>query len=238
MSVVRRFASRTELASGVASAWAERVAAAQADGGVPAVVLTGGSIADDIHGLLPEAAEPAGLDWTAIDFWWGDERYVEVDSPDRNAVQARRAFLDDVGADPARIHEMPADDGTPLPAAAAAYAGELRSHGPERFELVMLGVGPDGHVASLFPGSAALDVTDDETVAVPDSPKPPPARISLTFPALRRTEAVWFVVSGADKAQAVAAALGDADPHRIPAAGVTAPEVVWFLDDEAAGALP
>ena len=101
----------------------------------------------------------------------------------------------------------------------------------------MLGLGPDGHVASLFPGHPALDVTDRWAVAVTESPKPPPERVSLTFPALGRSRAVWFVVSGEDKADAVARALApDGDLHDTPArgAGGDAGEVVWFLDSAAA----
>jgi 6-phosphogluconolactonase len=106
----------------------------------------------------------------------------------------------------------------------------------------MLGVGPDGHVASLFPGFPQLDVDDDITVAVTGSPKPPPLRISLTYPALNRTRQVWFLVSGDGKADAVARALatGDAaaDRHEIPAVGVHGRErTVWFLDEAAASRL-
>ncbi len=121
--------------------------------------------------------------------------------------------------------------------AAAAYSDELRDKGSGEFEVVMLGIGPDGHVASLFPGSAALDA-DLITVAVTDSPKPPPERLTLTLGALNRARAVWFVASGQEKAEAVARALGDADPHDVPAAGVSGREhTVWFLDRAAASAL-
>jgi 6-phosphogluconolactonase len=102
----------------------------------------------------------------------------------------------------------------------------------------MLGIGPDGHVASLFPGHEALDVDDRIAVGVTDSPKPPPARISLTFPALNRARSVWFLVSGEGKADAVARALGGADLHEIPAAGVSGQEeTIWFLDRESSSAL-
>ena len=98
--------------------------------------------------------------------------------------------------------------------AAAAYAVEVRTHGAGEFDVVMLGVGPDGHVASLFPGFPQLDVDDDIAVAVTGSPKPPPVRISLTFPALNRTRQVWFLVSGDGKADAVARALATGDRRR------------------------
>jgi 6-phosphogluconolactonase len=102
----------------------------------------------------------------------------------------------------------------------------------------MLGVGPDGHVASLFPGHEALDATDAVAVAVHDSPKPPPDRVSLTFEALDRARAVWFLVSGDGKADAVAAALAGGDLHEVPARGVSGEqETLWLLDEAAASSL-
>ena len=92
----------------------------------------------------------------------------------------------------------------------------MRTHGAGFFEVLMLGVGPDGHIASLFPGHPALDVTDQIAVAVHDSPKPPPDRVSLTFEAMDRARAVWFLVSGDGKADAVAAALAGGDRPRDP----------------------
>ena len=105
----------------------------------------------------------------------------------------------------------------------------------------MLGVGPDGHVASLFPGFPQLDVDDAIAVGVTGSPKPPPERVSLTFPALNRADEVWFVVSGADKAEAVGRALAAQPPgvHEIPAAGVHGEmQTIWFLDRDAASQVP
>ncbi|MGZ5404206.1 MAG: 6-phosphogluconolactonase [Nocardioides sp.] len=241
------------LASAVAGELIQRLVAAQTRGVVPEVGLTGGSVAEKIHGELGRIGPSSDVDWTRVQFWWGDERYVAADSPDRNARPARAAFLDVVGADPARVHEAPAtDSGLSLADAAAAYGEEVRSHGSGGFEVLMLGVGPDGHVASLFPGHPALDVADQVAVAVPDSPKPPPERISLTFGALERSRAIFFVVSGEEKADAVARALAPAGTpgatvHQTPARGVTglpatpdhpaATDVIWFLDRPAASAL-
>jgi 6-phosphogluconolactonase len=103
----------------------------------------------------------------------------------------------------------------------------------------MLGVGPDGHIASLFPGFPQLDVDDQIAVSVTGSPKPPPERISLTFAALNRSKAVWFLVSGDEKAPAVARALAEGtDLHDTPAAGVSGTdETIWFLDRPAASSL-
>ncbi len=240
------------LASAVAGELIQRLVAAQARGEVPQVGLTGGSIAEKIHVELGRIGPDSAVDWSRVGFWWGDERYVAADSPDRNARSARAVFLDVVGADPALVHEAPAtDSGLSLDEAAASYAAEARAHDSGAFEVLMLGVGPDGHVASLFPGHPALEVDDEIAVAVPDSPKPPPERITLTFGALNRSRAVFFVVSGAEKADAVArahAAEGapGATVAETPARGVTghpatpdhpATDIIWFLDRPAASAL-
>lgn len=229
-----------ELATAVAGELLTRLAAIQAEGRDPQVVLTGGSIADRLHRALARLSPGSGVDWSKVVVWWGDERFVERSSPDRNAGQARAALLDAVGADPHRVHEMPAaDDGLDLDAAAAAYADAVRAHGAGELDVVMLGVGPDGHVASLFPGHPQVDVDDRIAVAVTDSPKPPPERVSLTFAALNRSRAVWFLVSGEEKAGAVARALaGDADVPATPAAGVRGRlETTWWLDAPAASHL-
>lgn len=230
------------LATFVARLLLKRLAGVQADGRVPCIALTGGTIADQVHHELARLHAQAGaVDWSRVDVWWGDERYVPSDDPQRNAGQARAAFLDAVGVDPARVHEMPAADGghPDVASAAAAYGEELRTHGAGVFDVVMLGVGPDGHVASLFPGYPQLDVDDRVAVAVTDSPKPPPERVSLTFGALNRTREAWFLASGEAKASAVAGALGGADLHDIPAAGVHGQDRTrWLLDEPAASRLP
>ncbi|HEX6151627.1 6-phosphogluconolactonase [Nocardioides sp.] len=234
----------TRLATAVAGELRRRLAAVQARGEVPHVGLTGGSIAQRVHEELGRRGRDSDVDWSRVVFWWGDERYVATDSEDRNARQARTAFLDAVGADLANVHEAPAtDSGLSLEDAAAAYGQELREHGAGAFEVLMLGIGPDGHVASLFPGHPALGVDDAPTVAVADSPKPPPERISLTFGALNRSRAIWLVASGEEKAEAVARALAaDGSVEETPARGVTglpdgATAITWFLDSAAASRL-
>jgi 6-phosphogluconolactonase len=230
--------SADAVARAVAEQLVGRIAHAQAQGRVPSIVLTGGTIANAIYQAV--AALPTeDVDWKRVDFWWGDERYVTADSTDRNDRAAELDLLDVVGADPARVHAMPAlDEAHPdLDAAAAAYAEELREHGGDQFDLVLLGVGPDGHVASLFPGFEQLG-SEDVAVAVRDSPKPPPERISLTFAALNRTHEVWFLVTGDGKANAVASALADdGTVHSTPARGITVENSTWWLDEDAASAL-
>lgn len=224
------------LAGDVASRFLARLEEAQARGEDPQVALTGGSIADAIHREIARRAADSSVDWSRVVIWWGDERFVASDSSDRNAGQAREAFLDALPIPAEQIHEIPSSSDTSTAEdAAAAYSSAIRTHGSGDFEIVMLGIGPDGHVASLFPGHPALEVDDRVATAVHDSPKPPPDRVSLTFGALNRAKAVWFVASGEEKAEAVAAALTDGDRHEIPARGVRgAQETLFLLDAESA----
>ena len=227
------------LARTVALRLVERLVEVQREGRVPSLVLTGGTIADAIYQQVAELPE-AGLDWAAVDFFWGDERYVPADSEDRNDRSVGLDLLDKVGVDPARVHAMPASDEAhpDLDTAAAAYGEEVRAHGTGSFDLVLLGLGPDGHVASLFPGFDQLERHDAIAMGVTDSPKPPPERITLSFDALNRTHEVWFLVSGEGKADAVARALADeGSVAETPARGITVQNATWFLDEAAASAI-
>ena len=211
------------------------------------VVLTGGGMGTRV--LAEVAASPLrdAVDWSGVHVWWGDERFLPDGDPERNETQARAALLDAVALPPENVHAVPPlGPGTPTPEdAAAAYADALAGSagrsddaGPAvpAFDLLLLGVGPDGHVASLFPGHDAVEVTGTTTVAVHDSPKPPPERVSLTLPAIEAAAEVWLVVSGADKAEAVGRALAGADPREVPAAAVRGrTRTLWLLDVAAAG---
>jgi 6-phosphogluconolactonase len=238
-SEIRQHDNAEALAADVAERLLVVLRDAQASGRTPHVALTGGTIADTIHAAVARVAEHSAVDWRNVVLWWGDERFVAADDPERNAVQARGALLDALDLDPANVHEMPSTGTASSPdQGAAAYAQEMREHGSDEFDVVLLGVGPDGHVASLFPGFAQLDVDDRIAVGVTGSPKPPPDRISLTYAALNRTREVWLVVSGAEKADAVARAVSGADLHDVPAAGVRGRKAtLWFLDDPAASRL-
>ena len=236
------------LARAVAAALVARLAAAQIVHGSASVVLTGGGVGTAVlREVARLAVEPIRetVDWTAVDVWWGDERYVPAASDERNEKQARRALLDHVGIPEPRVHPMPPSDGVfDSPEEAAAwYAEELSFAGGSegdlpRFDVLLLGMGPEGHTASIFPNSPA--VSDERPVfAVRDCPKPPPTRISLGFPALCSAEEVWFVVAGEGKADAVARALAGADPVELPVAGVHGRRATrWLLDAAAAGKLP
>ena len=237
-----------QLARSVASALVARLAAAQAVHGTASVVVTGGGIGTAVlERVAALAAEPehAVVDWQQVDVWWGDERFVPVDDPERNELGARKALIERVALDPERVHPIPSSDaGFDTPEEAADwYAGELAAAAPEggavpRIDVLMLGMGPEGHVASIFPDSPA--VTDERPVfAVHDCPKPPPTRVSLGCSALTAAEEVWLLVSGEGKADAVAQALGGADRAQLPAAGARGRRATrWLLDTGAASKLP
>ena len=218
------------LAQGIADRLTARVAALQAESRTPRVVLTGGTIAIAAYRRIGP-----GADWADVDFWFGDERFVPEGHADRNDQQARDGFLDRVGA--TRVHSVSGNDCS-LSAAETAddYAGTLPE---EPFDIVLLGVGPDGHVASLFPQHPQLHESERACIELFDSPKPPPVRISMTFPTLNRADAVWFLVSGEEKSDAVARALAeDGTIDETPARGVQGrQETLWLLDEAAASDL-
>lgn len=224
------------LAAAAAQSFVERLAGAQARGEVPHVVLTGGGIAETFHRAVLACSEDVPVDWSRVAFWWGDERFVAADDPERNAGQARAALLDHLPVEPSLVHEAPSTDtAADVDAAAAAYAEDLEAHAPERFEVVLLGLGPDGHVASLFPGRPEVELAGRSTAAVADSPKPPPERVTFTMEVLTRAAAVWLLVSGEGKAEALSKALDDGPVAEIPARGVRLPgRTTWFVDEAAA----
>ncbi len=201
------------------------------------LVLTGGSLGSRIWASVLAHPGHAEVDWSRVALWWGDERWLPAGDPDRNDTQNDAAGLSRLPLDPAMVHRVAGPEvAGNAQEAATAYAESIRRDGGGEWELVLLGMGPDAHIASLFPHHEAQRVTDAITIAVHDSPKPPPTRVSLTFEALRRARSVFLLVAGADKAAAVAAALADGtDPWDTPAAGVSGRvETVWFVDEAAA----
>lgn len=228
------------LTTAAARRFVEVLVAAQAARGSASVVVTGGGTGITL--LEKVRADPGALDWSKLDVFWGDERFVPAGDPERNELQAHRALLDHVPVDPARIHTVATSDSEyPDPVAAAAeYAAAVRAHLTAHggFDLHLLGMGPDGHINSLFPHTPALGEEHELVVAVTDSPKPPPVRVTLTLPAIRRSRHVVLVVSGAAKAEPVAAALKGAAPREVPAAGAHGIEsTTWLLDHDAASGL-
>ncbi|WP_320779797.1 6-phosphogluconolactonase [Streptomyces sp. CRN 30] len=237
------------MAQAAAARLITKVVDAQASRGHASVVLTGGRNGNGLLAAL--AASPArdAVDWARLDLWWGDERFLPEGDPERNVTQAREALLDSVGLDPKRVHAMPASDGqygSDVDAAAAAYAEELaQAAGPENhapvpsFDVLLLGVGPDTHVASLFPELPAVRETERTVVGVHGAPKPPPTRVTLTLPAIRAAREVWLLAAGQDKAEAAAIALSGAGEIQAPAAGARGrARTLWLLDSAAASQLP
>jgi 6-phosphogluconolactonase len=237
------------LAAAVAARLVTRLVDVQAATGHASIVLTGGTVGIATLASLADMPARAAIDWRNLDIWWGDERFLPTGHADRNETQARAALLDKVALDPERVHAMPSSDGPDgddPEAAADRYARALRSaarpedHGPApRFDVLLLGVGPDGHIASLFPEKPALYEEVRSVVAVRGAPKPPPTRISLTMPTIRNAAEVWLVVAGEDKASAVRLALSGTGPVQIPAAGaVGRSRTLWLLDRHAALHVP
>ncbi|KAF0847393.1 6-phosphogluconolactonase [Nocardia caishijiensis] len=225
------------LADAAAERFVAVIVAAQAERGSASVSLTGGS--DGIRLLEKVRQAPGDIDWSNLYVYWGDERFVPAGDPDRNELQAREALLDFVALDPAKVFPIAPSDGAygSPEAAAAAYAQLLHTELDERgdIDLTVLGMGPEGHIDSIFPHSPAVREQTDYVVAVHDCPKPPPTRVSLTLPAVHRSRHVMLVVSGEGKAAAVAAAVNGASPDDVPSAGAVGIEsTTWVIDEAAA----
>lgn len=250
------FAEKDQLVSVVAERLLAVLVDAAREHGEAHAVLTGGSAGIAVLAQVAELVARPGTEtpsWRQVHFWWGDERLLPSDDPERNAQQAHDALLDALiaehGLPEENVHRMPtSEDAADPEIGAEMYATELQGHAADgsqdglalpRFDVLLLGVGPDGHVASLFPGKAALEVTETTTTGEDSSPKPPPQRISLTFPAIHSAQRVWMVVSGADKAEAAAQALTpDTVVAEIPAVNARGTrETIWHLDRAAASQL-
>jgi 6-phosphogluconolactonase len=236
------------LAKAVAARLVTKLVDVQAAAGSASLVLTGGGIGTAVLAELAAAPARDAVDWRRLDIWWGDERFLPAGHPDRNDTGAEQVLLCHLDTDPARVHRMPGSDGPDghdPEGAAARYATWLRAaarpedHGPvPSFDVLMLGIGPEGHVASLFPGMPAL-YDDRSVVAVRGAPKPPPTRLTLTLPAICSAREVWVLAAGQEKAGAVRLALSDVGAVQIPAAGARGKQrTLFLLDRAAAGRLP
>ena len=223
----------------------DAIRAAVAARGRALIVLTGSGNGIALLRYLIEP--PQEIEWSKVHLFWGDERYVPEDDNERNEKQARAALLDHIEIPSSQVHPMPASDGefgTDLAAAALAYEQLLAANAEAgdpapNFDVHLLGVGPEGHINSVFPNTPAVRETTRMVVEVEDSPKPPPQRITFTMPAVQRSREVLLLVSGAEKADAVAAAIGGTDPVAVPAAGAIGREnTIWLLDEQAAAKLP
>lgn len=226
------------VAAMVASRLLATVQDALAERGRADCALTGGSMGSALVAALAEHPGRAAVDWTRVHLWWGDERYLPAGDPERNDTQNDAAGLGSLPLLPEHVHRVPGPDTSgSAEEAAAVYEESLRSFGGGEWDVVLLGVGPDGHVASLFPGHPAQLNNSGLAVAVHDSPKPPPTRVSLTAECLSRAREVWFVVAGRDKAEAVAKGVSGAGPQESSAAQVHGIERTLWLVDEAAATM-
>ncbi|MEO3760476.1 6-phosphogluconolactonase [Mycobacterium sp. B14F4] len=243
-TVIEKYADTAALVAAAGDRLVTAIVDAIDTRGAAHIVLTGGGAG---IGLLKRVAERGGgIDWSKVYVYWGDDRFVPADDDERNDKQAREALLDHVDIPAENVFPMApsgGEFGDDLDAAAAAYERVLAANaGAGRpapdFDVHLLGMGGEGHVNSLFPHTPAVRERERLVVGVVDSPKPPPRRITLTLPAVQRSREVWLVVSGAAKADAVAAAVGGADPDEVPSAGaVGRVSTVWLLDEEAASKL-
>lgn len=242
-------ATEEALAAATAARLITRIVDIQTASGSGSIVLTGGEIGIAVLRELARTPAATAVDWHNLDIYWGDERFLAAGHPERNETQAREALLDHVDVDRARVYPMGASDGPwgdDPDAAAHAYEELLLSHrrpedrGPApSFDICLLGIGEEGHVASVFPDSPAVYETERAVISVRGSPKPPPTRISLTLPAIRCATEVWLIVSGSAKAAATMMALRGAGEVQVPAAGATGRRrTLWLLDRAAAAKLP
>jgi len=233
VQTVERWATGADLTEGVAEQLMARLVELQSQTDAPVhLCLTGGRIANRIYDAFADLVEGSDLDPTRIELWWGDERFVPTEDSDRNAGHTLAILARTLPLTSARTHSMAAADGiADADASALTYAKEL---GDTTFDICLLGLGEDGHVASIFPGHPSFAETTHTVIGVNDSPKPPSSRISLTVPTLSRSREVWFLVAGAEKADAVGRAYRG-DPE-LPGGVVRGRERTLWLVDRAAGA--
>ncbi|NVM94895.1 6-phosphogluconolactonase [Arthrobacter wenxiniae] len=245
------------LAATTAARLITRLLDVQSERGEASVVLTGGSVGIATLKALAESPARLAVDWAKVNIWFGDERFVPADSADRNAGQAAGALLDHIDVDPARVHFMAASDAVEdLDAAVADYTAQLAAAAQQewenddddrsesapalpRFDVLLLGLGPDAHIASLFPEMSGIRSRGVPVVGVVNSPKPPASRVSLTLEAINTAQEIWIVAAGADKAAAVGLGLAGANPVQVPASGARGlNKTLWLIDQEAAAKVP
>jgi 6-phosphogluconolactonase len=235
---VRVYADIGELSLRAGEAAVRTISEAARGRGRCSLVLSGGSTPRTLYGLLASRFERE-IPWSLVHVFWGDERYVPLVDAKSNYRMAKETLLDHVSCPAANVHPMPTHLASP-DAAARDYEATLRTFfaGEQPcFDLVLLGLGPEGHTASLFPGSPVLAESTRWVCAV-SAPADPPTRLTLTWPALTGAGNIYVLVTGSNKAQAFRHVVGDApDEHLYPAARIrlAGGAVIWWVDKEAAG---
>lgn len=236
---VRVCPDASALTLAVARALVDTLRTAAVGAGRCSVALPGGNTPRALYRLLGSAYREA-LPWQAVHIFWGDERYVPADDPRSNYRMAKEEWLDHIAIPPENVHPMPTHLAD-IDEAARRYEAILRAHFPmpwPGFDLVLLGLGPDGHTASLFPGSPALEERSRWVIPV-RAPVEPPARLTLTLPVINRAAAVWFLVLGADKEEVLRKTLRGRAGRDLPAAQVRPVDggLIWWVDAAAAALL-
>lgn len=231
-----------DLAAALAARLVTTIARIQSDHGEASIVLTGGRIAGSVLFALADPMASDAIDWTRVDLWWGDERYLPSGDPERNDYLADTHLLTQITIPSTCVHRiLGPDSAETVEDAALTYAAELsvtaaarRRKGRPMFDIVLLSIGPDGHVASLFPEAGSLR-SEAVTLAIVDSPKPPPVRVSMGFSALNDCSEAWLMASGEEKADVVDQMLTQgAGFLQIPAAGIQGRQRTLLLIDESA----
>jgi 6-phosphogluconolactonase len=237
--------SKQEMAQSVAARLVSKLGKLLVEQELSHIVLTGGSMGGEVLAAVNTSPDRDSVDWSRVHFWWGDERWLPRGDAERNETQARHALLDHIAVPSGNIHAFAAsDDGVELDDAAVLYADALAANAAAdstlpRFDITFLGVGPDGHIASLFPERSGIRVTDATVIAVRNSPKPPPERLSLTLPVINSSERIWLVLAGADKASALGLTLAGVSSNEVPAAGAIGRHRTDFhIDSEASAEVP
>lgn len=232
--MIRVFADAEDLARGAAAFLAERIRAAVAVRGRASLLLAGGETPRRTYERLAEEPFRGAIPWDKIHFFWGDERCVSADDPLSNQRMARASLLDRVPVPPENIHALTCAESPEQ--AAATYQRELQDHfivDPPRFDLVLLGLGADGHTASLFPGAAAL-AEPTRWTAVVQRPGDAFHRITLTLPLLNRGRVILFLVTGEAKAAVLAEIFRGEGPHPARQVYPDHGELLWYIDRDAA----
>ena len=231
-SIVHRFVDADSVARNAASDFLTHIKQLLAQKSEVHIMLTGGTVGIATLAAISEDERCKDIDFTKVHFWWGDERFVASDSPDRNSLQAYKALLSKIEVDVNKVHEFPAtDNGLLLDDATAQFEATVKSIQPH-FDMAFVGMGPDGHICSLFPGKPTPPV-GRLIIAEHDSPKPPPQRLTFTYEAMNAVDQIWFVVAGADKQDAVAVAMGD-NPTDLPVGRIAGKVAThWYIDSTA-----
>lgn len=242
-AVIERAPESSDLADRLAVRAADSLAADLSIDPSRSVVLgvSGGSVADVLLPAIVAAGNSIALDWSRVDVIFADERFAPRGTDDRNATPVMAALRRAHGFDPARLHiAAPSDSGVSLDEAAAEYGARVGrvlhapTHGQSGIDLLLLGMGPDGHTASLFPGRPEVEVSGPLVIPIRDSPKPPPERVTLTLPTICGARRTWVYGTGAGKRDALRAALGPAGDSELPISRVSAlEELILWTDTDA-----